>query len=39
VIKFSPGAKECLIAGDFNGYSPLWDNVQLTDQKGEEIEN
>jgi len=43
VIKFSPGAipvpKECLITGDFNGYSPLWDNVQPTDQRGEEIEN
>ena len=36
IIPTSPSA---LICGDFNAHSPLWDSIQPSDQRGEEIED
>jgi ribonuclease HI len=42
-IKFAPEIIPCfessIICGDLNGHSPLWDDIQPSDDRGEEIEN
>ena len=32
-----PTSEACLIAGDFNGHSKLWDNHQPSDKRGDDI--
>ena len=34
-----PTSDDCLIVGELNGHSPLWDPIQPPDTRGEEIEN
>ena len=33
-----PTSKNAIIAGDFNAHSPIWDNVQKEDERGEILE-
>ena len=36
-IMWIPTSEACLIAGDFNGHSKLWDNHQPSDKRGDDI--
>ena len=38
VLSQLPTGNNCFLAGDFNGHSVLWDTVQLSDSRGERIE-
>ena len=42
-IKFAPDiintSSNSIICGDFNGHSPMWDQIQPQDSRGEEIED
>ena len=38
VLSQLPTGNSCLLAGNFNGHSVLWDTVQPSDSRGERIE-